>query len=867
MMMIKHPIITTNYYSRRTITSNTSKNIIVPTKYFLSSLATHHEPIITPSENHSPVIKPPTTTTTTNTTKLDWKQNLRGGIENSQLLGERDPKWWFTGKHPMETPGFDKKTNTLRSLRIPRLNSITLQDAEAYFDNTWTLYELLFSSLQGEEAFFRHPDHRLRHPLVFYLNHTAVFYINKFIVASLLTDSIDKKFESQFEIGVDEMRYDDMSKGDKSWPKISEIMDYRRHVYRIVKDVLRRNLNNQNPTTITWDHPLWSFFMGCDHDRIHLETSSQLIREMPLEFLKRPQYWPLPATPSVQTNTTTTITATEVPENYLVPFHSTTVHLGKPRNSDVYGWDNEYGSKQIQVAPFRVSRDHVTNGEFLEFVKDGGYLNKSFWSEDGWGWRRFRNVLRPHFWVQDGPVGSHRYALRTLFEEIKPFPLDWPVIVNYHESQAFCKWKTQQFQVQNKFQNGEDSVRLMSEAEYGVISPIINGSSTDKPDITTIYDGQELESKSGYNLSLANGSERSVNAFPPDGNGIRNGRGNVWNWIQEPIEPLPGFEIHPYYVDFTEPCFDNQHYLIMGGAYISTGNAGASRYNRYHFRPHFLQQAGIRYVVSSSSSNSNKKVDDKQQTQSDYADPKIVEQYVGFHYGQSTFEFANATIFPHLERPDSALNFVGRCGKLVSEACDLYEVEKNSILDVGCAVGGTSLEFARNGFKKVIGIDYSVPFVKTAQEILNTKRFQCYGLDAELLPPIPENVHIQFEFGDALNLNPQWNNNEFDVVFAGNLLCRLSDPQNFLNQLPRITRTGGLVVLVSPYSWLESFTPRNKWFSSIPGEGENGIREEMKKLGFDLVYHQEIPFMIRETLRKYQYVVSHGQIFMNKNRT
>jgi hypothetical protein len=61
---------------------------------------------------------------------------------------------------------------------------------------------------------------------------------------------------------------------------------------------------------------------------------------------------------------------------------------------------------------------------------------------------------------------------------------------------------------------------------------------------------------------------------------------------------LPGFEVHPYYEDFSTPCFDGLHNVIMGGSFISTGNE-ASIYSRFHFRPHFFQHASFRLVQSS----------------------------------------------------------------------------------------------------------------------------------------------------------------------------------------------------------------------------------------------------------------------------
>ena len=71
--------------------------------------------------------------------------------------------------------------------------------------------------------------------------------------------------------------------------------------------------------------------------------------------------------------------------------------------------------------------------------------------------------------------------------------------------------------------------------------------------------------------------------------------GNAWEWTEDYFSALPGFTVHPYYEDFSTPCFDGLHNVIQGSSYISTGNE-CSVYSRFHFRPHFYQHASFRYV-------------------------------------------------------------------------------------------------------------------------------------------------------------------------------------------------------------------------------------------------------------------------------
>ena len=105
-----------------------------------------------------------------------------------------------------------------------------------------------------------------------------------------------------------------------------------------------------------------------------------------------------------------------------------TVSLGKPRATPTYGWDNEYGARDVALARgVEATATPVTNGQFLEFVKGGGYADASLWTDDGWAWRAFRNTKAPHFWVPSGPAGLHEYGLRLPFEVTPALPTSLPV--------------------------------------------------------------------------------------------------------------------------------------------------------------------------------------------------------------------------------------------------------------------------------------------------------------------------------------------------------------------------------------------------------------------------------------------------------
>lgn len=81
-----------------------------------------------------------------------------------------------------------------------------------------------------------------------------------------------------FETGVDEMSWDDLSQSREDWPSIRDCHAYRKTAYDMILRMLKTTPALQGPAT--WDTPGWAIFMGFEHERIHIETSSVLIREV-----------------------------------------------------------------------------------------------------------------------------------------------------------------------------------------------------------------------------------------------------------------------------------------------------------------------------------------------------------------------------------------------------------------------------------------------------------------------------------------------------------------------------------------------------------------------------------------------------------
>src|SRR5690554_6828493 len=214
------------------------------------------------------------------------------------------------------------------------------EEIRDYFLKTWAIDELLYTQLKSDEVFYMRGD-PLRHILLFYLGHTAVFFINKLYLARLIDKRVNARFESTFAIGVDEMSWDDLDNNHYDWPPVSEVRAYRDEAKKVILNVID---NTPLELPIDWENPFWMVMMGIEHERIHLETSSVLIRQLPLDLVR----------PDLFGERCTTVG--DAPENELIFVSGAIMRLGKPFDYPLYGWDNEYGAYEEEVAAFKAAR-------------------------------------------------------------------------------------------------------------------------------------------------------------------------------------------------------------------------------------------------------------------------------------------------------------------------------------------------------------------------------------------------------------------------------------------------------------------------------------------------------------------------------
>ncbi len=242
----------------------------------------------------------------------------------------------------------------------------------------------------------------------------------------------------------------------------------------------------------------------------------------------------------------------------------------------------------------------------------------------------------------------------------------------------------------------------------------------------------------------------------------------------------------------------------------------------------------------------------------DYESDTQISQYSEFHYGDEYYGVSNFA-------------------KASAQFCiNAMQGRKHTkALDLGCAVGRSTFELATH-FDHVDGIDFSARFIKTAFDMqergeiryhlieegeltsFKARKLSALGLDQT-------KDKVTFAQGDACNLKPQFTG--YDLIFMGNLIDRVYSPRKVLSDMAMRLNKGGLLIVASPFTWLEEYTERSEWLGGYKDENgetlsstqalEDALGNGFKRVGEPT----EIPFVIRETKRKYQHTLSEFNVF------
>jgi iron(II)-dependent oxidoreductase len=187
----------------------------------------------------------------------------------------------------------------------------------------------------------------------------------------------------------------------------------------------------------------------------------------------------------------------------------------------------------------------VTNGEWQEFVDDGGYHEQRWWSRRGWDYRQRTGVVAPQLWNGEDLKGT-----RTRFGRIEDIRPDEPVQhVTFFEAEAYAAWTGARLPTEIEWEKAcawDPGAQRRSRFPWGDASPT-----------------SELANLGGHALRPA-----PVGAYPRGASayGAEQMLGDVWEWTSSPLLPWPGFT-PMIYERYSQPFFGGDYRVLRGGSW------------------------------------------------------------------------------------------------------------------------------------------------------------------------------------------------------------------------------------------------------------------------------------------------------------
>jgi len=415
---------------------------------------------------------------------------------------------------------------------------VRLADAR---NTTDRLFEVLH-----DEAFYDRPIAE-RHRIVFYTGHLEAFDWNLLGQRAFGLKRFHRTFDQLFAFGIDPVGGGLPTDQPADWPSRREIDSYNRHI----RSELDANIENmlEHPSE---GHPQFLDMLetAIEHRLMHAETLAYMFHRLPANKKRLSRSEPSWQTPRAK--------------HRLIDIPAGPATLGLPEDSKHFGWDNERGMVTVNVPEFAIETHNVSNRQFLLFVQQGGYRDRSLWRADDWEWRQSNEIEHPAFWYRDGNI----WMERGMFGDAR-LRQEHPVYVSQAEASAYARWMGRRLPTEEQFHR----------AAYGV---------PDSPAQRRYPWGDAAPERCFGNFDFANWESAPCGAHPEGASAfaVHDLVGNGWEWTRTVFAPHPGFAPMPFYPGYSANFFDGKHYVMKGGS-PRTAACMLRRSFRNWFQPHY----------------------------------------------------------------------------------------------------------------------------------------------------------------------------------------------------------------------------------------------------------------------------------------
>jgi ergothioneine biosynthesis protein EgtB len=215
---------------------------------------------------------------------------------------------------------------------------------------------------------------------------------------------------------------------------------------------------------------------------------------------------------------------------------------------DEFAFDNEKPAHQVFVQNYAIDRALVSVGDYLEFIRDGGYQNFRWWFSEGWEAVNREQWRAPLYWeLHDGEWMIRDFSGLAPAQSKKDEPVSH---VSFFEASAFAKWAGK---------------RLPTEAEWERAACY-----DARRNASNAYPWGNTEPDSRKTNLFENGywSVAPIGAFPEgaNGHGCQQMIGDVWEWTTSDYVPYPGFKSE--FDEYNDKWFVNQK-VLRGGSFAT----------------------------------------------------------------------------------------------------------------------------------------------------------------------------------------------------------------------------------------------------------------------------------------------------------
>ncbi len=317
-------------------------------------------------------------------------------------------------------------------------------------------------------------------------------------------------------------------------PTVTEVMQYRAHVDAAMRALLASRDDDAQLATLTT--------LGLHHEQQHQELLLTDAKHLLSCNPQQPAYRE-PRAPAQR--------GTLTPMRFYT-FDGGIDEIGA--SAEGFAFDNERPRHRVLLTPFALANRLVTNGEYIEFIRDGGYQRAEMWLADGWTTVMSEGWTRPLYWSEQ---------LDSEFTLHGDQPLDpaAPVChVSYYEADAFARWA---------------GARLPTEAEWEIAAAQLP------------IRGNFLENDALHPCPAADPGSH-------DESQLRQVFGDVWEWTASPYVAYPGYRPPSGAIGEYNGKFMCNQWVLRGGSCVTPSTHIRASYRNFFYPHQRWQFTGVR---------------------------------------------------------------------------------------------------------------------------------------------------------------------------------------------------------------------------------------------------------------------------------